>query len=345
MIFLLLLLCGLIGLGGTLLLEKLATGLNLVKAPNERSSHTVPTPRGGGVAIAVVACLVALALAAGGESPMWWVAGLVGLTACLGLADDIVDLSPAIRFPIQIMSFTVLVWAMPALPAVALPMGVQLGGLLLAIVVIVAGVWWLNLFNFIDGIDGLAATQAILVLVGAAVIGWGRDFDAAGAGALWLTLATAAATGGFLVRNWPPAHIFMGDAGSNALAMVVFAIAVLTIGSGVMSYQVWLILPAAAVADSTITLLRRLARGERPWHAHRRHGYQQLSRRWGHRRTTLVYGLLTLCWAVPIAMLADHSESLAWGLVILAYAPLVAFVLWSDGGGASESVPSGPRLL
>lgn len=326
----------LIGLLGTLAIEWWAPRLGLVQAPNARSSHTKPTPRGGGLAIAVATTLAAIALALAGATSLWPTAILAAFIATLGFADDLHDLSPAVRFPVQAVSFAILLWVTGPVPTITLLFGLQLDGILLAICLLLVGLWWLNLFNFMDGIDGIAGSHAILVLTAAAAIWWTAGPSAPTSPLFLLALASAAATAGFLIRNWPPARIFMGDAGSNALALMIFAIALSTIASGAMSYPTWLILPAVFVADATMTLLRRISRGERPWRAHRRHAYQQLSRRWSHRRATLLYCGLTLLWAVPLAFAAQHLPGLAWPLVAVAYAPLIAFMLWADAGGADE---------
>jgi Fuc2NAc and GlcNAc transferase len=314
---------------GTVVMQRLAPTLGLVQAPNARSSHTVPTARGGGAAIALVVVGGTVALGLGGATNLLPIAGLTGLIALLGFADDLRDLSPALRFPVQALVMGALVWTVGPLPQIALPFDAALGGLGLQIIVVLVGLWWVNLFNFMDGIDGIAGSQAVLLLVaGAALVGFGGEASA-------LAAAGAAATAGFLMRNWPPARIFMGDAGSNALALVIFAVALLTLEQGQMNYPAWLILPAAFVADATVTLVRRIRRGERPWHAHRRHGYQQLSRQWGHRRVTVLYGLLTLLWATPLAWLAQ-DWAWGWGVAMVAYLPLVVFVIWAGGGSVEE---------
>lgn len=318
---------------GTCLVENTAPRLRLVQAPNARSSHTKPTPRGGGIAIALTLIAASSAQAIISGLTMWPIASLTALIAALGFADDLYDLSPALRFPIQAAAFAALLWFNGPLPGIALPLGLSLEGWPLAAAVLLVGLWWLNLFNFMDGIDAIAGSHAVLVLAGAAIIWWTVDPDAAISPVFWLAIAGVAATAGFLLRNWPPAHIFMGDAGSNALAFVIFAIALTTIAVGLLAYEPWLILPSAFVADASVTLLRRLARGEKPWHAHRRHAYQQLSRLWGHQRVTLLYCALTALWAWPLALAAQHLPAWAWVIVGLAYLPLFGFVLWADAGG------------
>lgn len=316
---------------GTLVIERQAPRMGLVQAPNARSSHTKPTPRGGGLAIAVAVVLAAAILG------LWPAAALTALIAALGFADDLHDLSPALRFPIQAVVFAALLWTTGALPPIALPFGLTLAGFTLAAIVLLIGLWWLNLFNFMDGIDGIAGSQALLLLAASALIWWSADPAAWQSPVLALAFAGTAATAGFLLRNWPPARIFMGDAGSNALALLIFAVALATIAGGQLAYQPWLILPSVFVTDATVTLLRRISRSERPWHAHRRHAYQQLSRLWGHRRVTLLYGGLTTLWACPLAFSAQHLPEWSWWLALLAYVPLIVLAIVADAGGASET--------
>jgi Fuc2NAc and GlcNAc transferase len=321
----------LLGWLGTLAIEHFAPRMGLVQAPNARSSHTRPTPRGGGLAIAVAVVLAATVLG------LWPIAALTAIIAALGFADDLRDLSPALRFPIQTLVFIALLWTTGPLPPIPLPFGLALSGLVLPAILLLIGLWWLNLFNFMDGIDGIAGSQAVLLLAGSTLIWWSAEPAAWQSPILALALAGAAATAGFLLRNWPPARIFMGDAGSNALALLIFAIALATIASGQFAYQPWLVLPSVFVTDATVTLLRRIARGERPWHAHRRHAYQQLSRLWGHRRVTLLYGALTALWAFPLAFAAQHLPDWSWWLALLVYVPLIILAITADAGGASET--------
>lgn len=331
------LIAALIGFAGTRLVELLAPRLGLVQAPNERSSHIRPTPRGGGIAIAAAIVSMAVLLAATGAPGLWIVAALTLVIGLLGFSDDLLNLSPALRFPIQAIVLAALVWWSTPLAPIDMWGTLQLAGPPLAVLVVLVGLWWVNLFNFMDGIDGIAATHAIIVALGAALL-W-----LIGDGAAWqdpvfaLVLVTMAASSGFLLHNWPPARIFMGDAGSNSLALVIFAIALYTASSGAISYQAWLILPSIFVADATVTVLRRTLRGERPWHAHRRHAYQQLSRKWGHRAVTMLYSAISIAWAIPLAWAAEATSGLSWFLVLVCYAPQLAFVFWANAGSASEA--------
>lgn len=330
-------LAAVLGLVGTLLVEHFAPRLRLVQIPNERSSHTLPTPRGGGVAIAVSVIVSCIALGVAGSQWSFVIALATLCIGALGFTDDLRDLSPALRFPIQAAVLIGLVAAMGDPLPITISPTLSLGGWLLAAILVIAGLWWLNLYNFMDGIDGIAATHAILVLLGAVAIWLIFDPQAAGNPIFWLAIATACAALGFLVRNWPPAHIFMGDAGSNALAVVVFAVALKTVNDGILSYPVWIILPAVFVSDATVTLLRRMSHGERPWRAHRRHAYQQMSRRFGHAPVTVLYSAATAFWSVPLAGLSEALPNLAWIITILAYGPLVVFAAMQKGGAPVET--------
>jgi Fuc2NAc and GlcNAc transferase len=312
----------LIGWLGTLAVERFSGRVGLVQAPNERSSHTRPTPSGGGFAIAVALVLAAFAQALLGATELWQIALLVGAIAVLGLVDDLRNLPSLPRFAMQAVVIASLVVVAQPLPSVGLPFGMVLGGAALMVLIVVVGLWWLNLFNFMDGIDGIAGSQASILLVSSMLIWMSVDSQASSSPLFFLSLSGVAATAGFLFRNWPPAKIFMGDAGSYSLALFIFAIALMTISGGRLSYQCWLILTSVFVTDATTTLIRRIARGERPWHAHRQHIYQHLSRRWGHKPVTLAYLLATALWAFPVALVSQHFIDASWLLLLLSYVPL-----------------------
>lgn len=151
------------------------------------------------------------------------------------------------------------------------------------------------------------------------------------------SLVLAAAVAGFLLLNWPPARIFMGDAGSLFLGFSIFALAAHDVTYGDMSTWTWLILGSVFIVDATATLLRRLVTGQRVTTAHRSHLYQRLSRRWGrHGRVTLVYFLLNVAWILPLAYLAHRVAT--WAPVILVVACLpMALVCWHAGAGLQEA--------
>ncbi|SEQ32572.1 Fuc2NAc and GlcNAc transferase [Devosia sp. YR412] len=313
-----------ISLTGTHLLIRLAPRLRLVQVPNGRSSHIKPTPSGGGlaIAIAVVACGIILMVL----MPLYWLWLLLGAAiAALGFSDDAFDLSAALRFIVQIAIIAIAIWVSDV-PGVPLPLGFQLAGPALGVVLVVAGVWWINLFNFMDGIDGLAGSQALLILAGAMGL-WLWSDSRALSEPMWILAAvTLAATAGFLLLNWPPARIFMGDAGSNFLSFIMLAVMLTMIESGVISYAGALALASVFISDATVTVVRRILQGERPWSAHRSHAYQKLSRRLGHRSVTIAYAVTTLLWAMPLAFSAIQWPNLEWLFVAVAFLPLLIFV-------------------
>lgn len=298
---------------------------NLLDVPNARSSHTRPTPRGGGVAI-VVACLAAVTTWAGSFDPgaRQLAAALGGaglLVAVLGFLDDRRGLSARVRFGGHLAAgLWVLGWLgpLPAIPIFGMPVDLSLAAPLLALLYLT---WMVNLFNFMDGIDGIASIEALAVALGGAAI-----WIIAGPGNGWTAaLAFAAAVAGFLVWNFPPARIFMGDAGSGFLGLMVGALSLWCSREVPHLFWSWLILVGCFMVDATTTLVRRVLRGERFFEAHRLHAYQYASRRWGrHRPVSLAFGAVTLVWLWPLALLvALHRLDGTWGLV-LAYAPLVA---------------------
>ena len=300
-----------------LLIRTQAVRLGLVQAPNERSSHTIPTPRGGGIGIAIGA-LAALPFL-GADIRLLLAGGCCALLALLGLADDRLDLPALPRLAAQLLLVAGVIatapWSAP----------LDLLTLAAFAVLLFGGVWWVNLFNFMDGIDGIAASQAILI-IGAAAILWTRQ-DAVTTVPLFIWMAvTAAAAFGFLLLNWPPARIFMGDSGSNFLALAILAMAVHTVAIGALKPETWLILAAAFASDATVTLIRRGLLGERVMSAHRSHAYQILARRWGgHLPATLLYAAITLVWATPLATAAEFSSVHAPILVLVAYLPVIVF--------------------
>jgi len=256
------------------LLTCLTTGLlipilahrEILDRPNERSSHRVATPRGGGIAV-IGSVLLAWIVLARTESVPSGVFGIVlgaVLLAAVSWLDDLRGLSPVVRLVAQAAAVLIGVFV---LPGPREPLRLAAIGLV--------WIWWINLFNFMDGIDGLAGSEAAAIGAGLLL------FASVGAGAdpALRTLA-AALTGaaiGFLVWNWSPAKIFLGDVGSVPLGYIL---GFLLLDLAVRGYwKIALILPLYFLADATITLARRLLRGERVWQAHREHFYQQAVRR------------------------------------------------------------------
>ena len=260
------LLCGL----ATRALIPILRRRDLLDRPNERSSHTVPIPRGGGIALVGTVLLAWLALyAAGRVSPAIPIVALGAvLLATICWIDDLRGLSPATRLAAQAAAVAL---GLSALPASGNALEDWLGPAAYFAAAGLVWVWWINLYNFMDGIDGLAGSEAAAIGGGLALfttIGSGADPALA-----VLAAAILGAALGFLFWNWSPARIFLGDVGSAPLGYLTGFLLIGLAARG--SWRVALILPLYFLADATITLLRRLARGERVWQAHRRHFYQQ----------------------------------------------------------------------
>jgi Fuc2NAc and GlcNAc transferase len=311
----------------TAVLRRYALARSLMDVPNARSSHTVPTPRGGGVAI-VLSVLLALpllhAMGMVATQHVWGLLGAGGLVALVGFLDDHGHIAARWRL---LAHFAAAAWALAWLgglpPLDLLGTTVEPGwvGSGLAAVYLV---WVLNLYNFMDGIDGIASVEAICVGAGGAALYWLNGQPALAV----LPLVLAAAVAGFLYWNFPPARIFMGDAGSGFLGI---ALGVMSLQAGWVSpdlFWSWTILLGVFVTDATVTLLRRLLRGEKVYQAHRSHAYQYAARHFGrHLPVTLAVGAINLVWLLPIALLVGLQKVDALVGVLIAYLPLIVLAL------------------
>lgn len=335
---LLVLLCAAISVGVSYLVLRNAEYLQVMATPNLRSSHSRPTPSGGGLGIVAGGTLAALSTAMSTPWPTLMVifAGLV--IAAIGFVDDRRPVPFAYRLAAQFTLAAVLVAL--GIPAAQLVEGIGLPSpwAVLALLAVVGTVYWINIFNFMDGIDGLAAGQASFMLGGAALLAAWANPVLLALPVYWWMLASAAAAGAFLVLNWAPARIFMGDAGSTFLGLLIAFFALATIALGWLSLWQWLILAGLFVTDASVTLARRLRLKEKITQAHRRHAYQRLARRWGsHARATGLYLAINLVWLLPLAALAGDRYG---GVLValLAYAPLVVMMLRLGAGLPEETL-------
>ncbi|MCB9992908.1 MAG: hypothetical protein H6873_04535 [Hyphomicrobiaceae bacterium] len=299
-----------------------AADFGLVQTANARSSHAGRRASGAGIALALGASLSGLLLALTDDLTLIVpVAAVLGL-ALVGFADDLFDLPVASRLGAQIVGSLIVVLAtagpgwfdiLPAWLALALVLGAALSGAL-----------WINLFNFMDGIDGIAASESAFVLVGlmvlCAVAGLPLSGNVLFAGAAALAAIV------FLAFNWQPARIFGGDAGAYFHAAAIFLVVLATAGSGRIDIVASLILPAAFLADAAVTLAVRAAHGHRIWQGHRTHAYQHVSRRFGHARTVGLYLVYNVLWLLPLALLVQTGLIWAGLGLLLAYLPAIVFV-------------------
>ena len=280
--------------------------------PNERSLHARPVPRTGGLAIMA------------GVTIGWWVGHpgfavaltLAAALAALSLLDDVYGLPTALRLGVHLGAAAVLV-----------AFELRFPGWALSIVFVLALAWYANLYNFMDGSDGLAG--------GMALIGFGAYGAAAYlAGAQPLATVSAMLAAGaaaFLTRNFPPARIFMGDVGSVPLGFLAGALGL--VGWNDRLWPLWfpLLVFAPFVCDATLTLLRRLARGERVWQAHRDHYYQRLVRMgFGHRGAAVIeYTVMAAC-AVAALLASESTVATQAGTLAAAAAALGVIAVWVD---------------
>ncbi len=267
----------------------------LLDIPNDRSSHALPTPRGGGIAIVVASIVSFVVLGSMGLLPWRTVAALVGggvLIAAVGWVDDRRGLPALTRLLTHGVAATwsvAWVGGLSSLQVGSVTVPLALAGPPLAVLGVI---WVTNLYNFMDGIDGLAGMQAVT----AGVVGGGLLVAGGATGLGVSALVIAASSAGFLVLNWPPARIFMGDVGSGFLGYSFATVALASEGTRALPLLAWVLLIAMFVFDATITLARRARAGEKVMAAHRSHAYQRAVRSgWSHRQVSLgVLGLNTV---------------------------------------------------
>lgn len=298
---------------GTWFARGYALRQRLIDAPGERRSHSVSTPRGGGIGVVVAVMVAAIALSVRFPEQALllrlFAAGFA-IVAVVGSIDDHRPTSPWWRL------------AAHAVAAALLAVGVALqqGDFRLALATFVGAVVLTNVWNFMDGINGLAASQALVV---AAALAW-----ATGGAWGWLGAALAAACMGFLPFNFPVARVFLGDVGSGALGYAVAALAAIAVTHGAIEGPLVLLPVSAFLVDSGLTLLRRILRRERWWTAHAQHAYQAWARRAGHAVVSSSYAT----WTVTGAVLAFHAraaeQGFIWGSLLAWYTSAVVLWLW-----------------
>ena len=295
-----------------------------VDVPNERSLHDTPTPRSGGLAIVVCTAVFGLATAWSLGARMPWLAiGAAGLVAVVSYLDDHVGVSPLVRLAVHFAAAALVGAGMkPGIaalgPLASLPEGAQV----VAIVVFLS--WFTNLYNFMDGMDGFAGGMTVIGFGVYAVLAFvaGAPVFAA------LCAVIAASAAGFLLYNFPPARIFMGDVGSSTLGFLAGTFALVGIRDGVLQAPAALLVFAPFSVDATATLLKRAITGERVWRPHRTHYYQRLVRLgWGHRRTVLSeYAVMIACAATAVA--GSRIGASAWKVLVPSWAAVFVGLMW-----------------
>jgi Fuc2NAc and GlcNAc transferase len=312
----------------------LATGLwlslaqrrNWLDHPNLRSSHVIPTPKSGGAGFVLAFTVFALSLYAGQVLTIHQLllASSALLLAITGFLDDLRPLSIAVRISMQIISSTLALYLLGGIPPLMFPWGPLTPEWLLAIMLVAGMVWLINLYNFMDGIDGLAAMEAIFFCLALALLCRTANLPMAA----MLSLGLAVAVSGFMYFNLPPAKLFMGDLGSNYLGFMLAILGGVAVQSGSVNIWTLLVLLGAFIVDATATLVGRMRSGQVWYHAHRSHAYQQAALRWNsHGKVVVVIALINVLWLLPMAWLTTVYES--WGVLLLFVAWLPLHVLGS----------------
>jgi Fuc2NAc and GlcNAc transferase len=335
----------LIALVCCLLVIRNAQKWQLIANPNHRSSHVRPTPSGGGLGVVLAGVLTGLCLV--WYSQWTWILGatviaISSVLAAVGFIDDLRPMRASYRLGVQLIVSAAILFSMGGLPEIERFTGAYTSRIFLYAFLLLAILWWINLFNFMDGIDGLAGSQAVFMLIsGAALLAWLNPAVMGHPMWMWM-LCIAAAALGFLFLNWTPAKIFMGDVGSVYLALMILSLALMSIRyhwiSVPIGLSMWIILGAIFVVDATTTLLVRMAKGQRWYEAHRSHVYQRLSRRWGgHGPSTMLYMAVNVFWLLPLAASCVLLPQWSFLWVVLAYLPLFLAAL-ALGAGQSDKV-------
>ena len=315
--------------------------LYILDHPTERSLHSQAVPRSGGVAIVVSILVVGTALCAlRGELPVglpWFVTAWL-LAAGAGFVDDQRSLSPRVRLLVHGVAGVLVIIGGFMLESLELPgWAASLPHALAVVVTWLFVVWLVNLYNFMDGMDGFAGGMTCIGFGAFTLIGMfaGHPLFAT------LSLAIAAAALGFLCFNFPPARIFMGDAGAYSLGLLVAGFTLWGMRDGLFPLWVSVLIFSPFIVDATVTLTWRTLRGEPVWRAHRTHCYQRLVQQgYGHRKTVLgQYGLMLACAvsalvALQLSMFGQWVMMAGWTAV---YVGLFVWVVQRRHPRASET--------
>ena len=313
-------------------LRQLAIRRQLLDIPNHRSSHSVPTPRGGGLAIVLSFILALFVLySLEGINSVELIALVVSgaVIALIGFFDDLGHIAARWRLLGHFGAAISGLYFLGGMPELVIAGFVFETGILTGVLATLYLVWMLNLYNFMDGIDGIASVEAVTVCVGAAVL-----YSLSGNIPSALpVLLLAGCSVGFLIWNFPPAKIFMGDAGSGFLGITLGILSVQAGWYDPVLFWGWLILLGVFIVDATITLLRRLSRGEKVYEAHRSHAYQFASRHYAsHKVVTIGVAVINVLWLLPLSILVVLGLLESWLGLLVAYVPLVFLALRFNAG-------------
>ncbi|MBP2811677.1 MraY family glycosyltransferase [Acinetobacter baumannii] len=313
----------------TFSVRKYALRKNIIDLPNFRSSHVKPTPRGGGVAI-VISVLMALLYSYISQfislNDFFIIGGSCLLIALLGFCDDHAHINSMLRLSIHFITATFIVFSLDGFAQVSVFNNLNLG-FFTNILAILFLVWLLNLYNFMDGINGIASIEAISVGLSLALLYSWYDINN------FILLAITSIVCGFLVWNFPKAKIFMGDVGSSFLGFLFAVLALYALKIDFKLFLAWIICLGVFIVDATFTIIRRILRGEKIYQAHRSHAYQYAARYFdSHTPVTLAVLIINLIWLLPCAFFVLNKAISPLVGLIIAYFPLIILAIYFNAG-------------
>jgi UDP-N-acetylmuramyl pentapeptide phosphotransferase/UDP-N-acetylglucosamine-1-phosphate transferase len=306
----------------TWLLRKWAIYQSLLDLPNERSSHSVPVPRIGGIAIVMVwfSGLIYFYSNQMIENKIFY-ALLAGIPLTLtGFLDDLIHLKPSMRFLVQALCGAAALFFIGGLQIISFFTYPFTSFYILNIVALVAIIWSINLFNFLDGIDGYISMEAIYI--GISIFALTGDH---------MGLLLVFSILGFLIWNWQPAKIFMGDAGSTLLGFTIAVLIIYYQNSNMISIPAWLIITSVFWFDATVTLLRRIRNREQLSQAHRKHAYQRIVQSGFSHSQTVLWALGLNALLFGLAWLSVRYEYYDWLILSVSVIILIIVNKYIDG--------------
>lgn len=282
--------------------------------PNHRSAHAVPTPTGGGISIVLIFMLGSLSLWISDHlsTQLFLAIGIGGiLVAAVGWMDDKYDVPIVWR---AILYLLAVAWAVYWVAGIAPTSGIY--PMLTYSLIVLAVAWLVNLYNFMDGTDGLAAIETIYIALITAIL----LFLSGQTGLSALLLILSASCIGFLIWNWPPARIFMGDTGSCLIGFVIGVSAYTSSSSDILPLSIWLILLSVFICDATLTLMKRILNREKWYMAHRSHAYQLIVHAgYTHKQLLIAVVVFNVLVLLPLAITVYYAPLWQWWLASAAW--------------------------
>ena len=319
------------------LIRHYALAKQILDIPNQRSSHTTPTARGGGLAIVLIFSAATIYLFLKQVLSLHWLLALNStlLVAFIGFCDDHRPVAARWRLLIHIFAAGIALIFLDGIHWMLLPKPLDLlidktlinPGWLWFLPALVFLVWFLNLFNFMDGTDGIAASEAVFVSTALAAF-----LHSADPILYKLAVILAAASAGFLLWNWPKAKIFMGDVGSGFLGLLLGILILMAAQQSAVLLYCGMILFGIFVVDATYTLTTRFCNGQKWYEAHCSHTYQHAARKFGHLKVLMASWTINLFWLLPLSVLVYKNPPYALFGLLTAYLPLI-YLAWRFKAG------------